>query len=618
MSNRFIHSRKLRSIGAMGTLVLSAGLVLAACGGGSSSSSSTTTTPKPTTPTGTLTYAEGPGANPNYIFPYMGCAYFSVSNSQQFQELMYRPLYWFGLGASSAVQFPLSLANAPTFSNKDKQVTINLKGWKFSDGQTVNAESVLFFLNLYKADPTSYCGYNAGYGIPDQVSSVSGSGDKVTIDFSSSVNPNWLLYNYLSEITPMPEAWDVTSASAAAGSGGCGAGAYGASATATACKAVEKYLDGLSTNTSTYTAAPWNVVDGPWKLAAFDSLGNATFVPNPTYSGPQKALVAKVIEKAYTSSTAEENDLYANKLDLGYVDPSQLPSPAPAPGQVGGQIAALKSTYNLVTGSVWSFNYAPFNFAKADPKAPELNQLYIRQALQESINQLAIIRAVDKGYGWPTYSPIPPNTPTSIAGSVPNPYPYSQSAAKSLLTDHGWTIVNGVQTCTRPGTGSNECGAGIASGSKLALSIIWSSGTPSLDSTLAAEISAWKSIGIPFTHSEASFNDVTAQCNGGSFQICMWGAGWVYSPDYYPSGETLFTPTGGFNPGSYSDEHMTTLIGQTTSGTADLTAYGNYAAQQLPVLYEPNPTATGEVSKSLKGVQPVSPLQNFMPEYNYF
>src|ERR1035437_9676030 len=31
-------------------------------------------------PSGTISFAEGPGANPNYIFPYMGCKYFSVDN----------------------------------------------------------------------------------------------------------------------------------------------------------------------------------------------------------------------------------------------------------------------------------------------------------------------------------------------------------------------------------------------------------------------------------------------------------------------------------------------------------------------------------------------------------
>ena len=226
-------------------------------------------------PSGTITFAEGPGANPNYIFPYVGCQFFSVDNLNQFQELMFRPVYWFGLAGSSAVQYKLSTANAPVFSNGNKTITINMKGWKFADGQTVDAEAVMFFLNMYKADPTSYCGYNGGFGIPDQVKSASGKGNKVTINFTTSVNPGWILYNYLSELTPMPNAWDRTSATQTSN---CASGAYGAASTTVACKNVEAYLDGQSSKTSTYTDKMWQSgVDGPWKLTAFDSLGNATF-----------------------------------------------------------------------------------------------------------------------------------------------------------------------------------------------------------------------------------------------------------------------------------------------------------------------------------------------------
>jgi len=43
----------------------------------------------PAAPSGTVAYAEAPGANPNFIFPYLGCAYSSVNNINQFQMLMY-------------------------------------------------------------------------------------------------------------------------------------------------------------------------------------------------------------------------------------------------------------------------------------------------------------------------------------------------------------------------------------------------------------------------------------------------------------------------------------------------------------------------------------------------
>ncbi len=605
-STRTVTNYVIRRRLGIGILIAGASLALASCGGSAAAS-------------GTISFAEGPGAAPNYIFPYMGCAYFSVANINQFQELMYRPLYWFGLGRSSAVQYPLSVASKPSFSDSNKTITIDLKGWKFSNGESVNARSVMFFLNLYKADPTAYCGYNQGFGIPDQVRSASANGDVVTINFTTSVNPGWILYNYLSEITPMPKAWDRTSLSNSPGSGGCATGTYGSATTTSACKAVETFLDHKASDTTTFADKLWQVVDGPWRLTQFDSIGNATFVPNANYSGPQKAQVAKVQLKSYTTTTAEESDLYANRLTIGFVDPTTLPGSAPRSGAVGPNLAALTSKYRLVTGTPWSFNYAPFNFARTNSKFAELRQLYIRQALQEAINQPQIIKSIDKGYGVPTCSPLPPNTPASIAGDVSCPYPYSRSGALALLTSHGWKMVGGTQTCVRAGTGPTECGAGISAGTKLTFSIVWASGSPSLDNTFSAEIAEWSSIGIKFSHSTATFNTVVADCSsGGSFQICSWGGGWIYAPDYYPSGETLFTPTGGFNPGQYSNSQMTSLIKDTTFGTTKLTAYAQYAAEQLPVLYQPNPTATGEISLKLKGVPAPDPLQNFMPEYMHY
>jgi len=507
-----------------------------------------------------------------------------------------------------------------------------MKGWKFADGQTVNAESVMFFLNMYKADPTSYCGYNKGYGIPDQVASASGSGNTVTIKFTSSVNPNWILYNYLAELTPMPNTWDVT---AAGKPSTCASGVYGAASTDAACKAVEKYLDSQAATQTDFADALWTSgADGPWKLTKMDDLGNATFVPNPTYSGPTKAQkgIDFVKEEAFTTANAEETALRSGSITLGYVDPTELTANAPGPLEVGPNWSAVSSNYNLATGSTWAFNYAPFNFSPKDPKAALVSQLYIRQALQEAVDQTAILQKVDKGYGVPIDSPLPPNTPESVSGlpkalePVPNPYPFNLTSAKKLLTSHGWKLSGGVDVCDSPGTGATDCGKGIAKGTPLELSIVWASGTPSLDDTFNAEVADWDSIGFKFAHSEETFNDVIGDCEAGTkFQICSWGGGWSYAPDYYPSGETLFAPGGGFNVGAYSNATETADIKATTFGTASLKAYAEFTAKQLPVLFQPQADPTGEILKTLKaksvnGVNGLAqnPLQNFMPEYLYF
>ena len=571
-------------------------------------------------PSGTITFAEGAGANPNYIFPYMGCAYFSVSTINQFQELMFRPLYWFGLAGSVAVQPKLSTANMPVMSNGNRTATITMKGWKFADGQTVNAQSVMFFLNMYNADPTSYCGFNGSLSIPTLIKSAAGHGNTVVLHFTKPLNPTWLLYNNLSMITPMPEAWDRTSPSQVAH---CSTGAWGAASTKVACKNVEAYLDAQSGKTNTYTGKMWQSgVDGPWRLTSFDNLGNATFQPNPRYSGPQKAQVQYFKEVAYTSTQAEENDLQAGKIDLGYVDPGVLTAPAPAPGKVGPNWGNLSSRYNMSTGTSWGFNYAPFNFSPQDPKSAAIAQLYIRQAIQMSMDQNGILTNIFKGYGQANYSPVPTAAPKSLSAPFPNPYPFNLSGAKALLTSHGWTMQNGVMTCTNPGTGSGQCGAGITQGYTLNLKMIYLSGYPAYDKEIAADIANWNSIGINMSYTTTTFNNVIGSCNGGAgFELCWWGGGWIYAPDFLPTGESLFTPDSGFNPGSYNDPKRTQLVNATVFGTANLTAYAKYAAEQLPVLYMPaGNSAVGETIKTLKsniGWTP-NPLFDLNPEYLHY
>ncbi|MGH3732643.1 MAG: ABC transporter substrate-binding protein [Acidimicrobiales bacterium] len=579
------------------------------------------------TPTNTISIAEGPGANPNYIFPYMGCQFFSSANIATFQELMYRPLYFFGLGSSAAVQPTLSLGDMPVFSNGNKTITITTKGWQFASGQTVNAQSVMFFLNMYKADPTAYCGYNQGYGIPDQLASASGTGNTVTLNFSQSVNPNWILYNYLSEITPMPDTWDITAPGVTST---CATGTFGAAATDTACKAVEAYLDAQSGETSTYTDSMWQSgVDGPWTLTAFDNLGNATLVPNPTYSGPQKAQVAFVKEVAFTSTEAEQNDLRAGTIDIGYVDNTVLTQNG-TPSKPGANWPAIANSFNIEVVSPWSVDYAAYNFNPKNPQAIFLNQLYIRQALQLSVDQPGIINKIFKGYGYPQINPMPSVTPTSISGgaSTKNPYPYNPRKAAKLLTSHGWVNKGGTAFCEKPGTSAKQCGKGISKGSPLNISLLYGSGIPFFTLQVNTEVSEWKSIGMSVKVITEPFDQVVSICTARAnlWSICLWGAGWTYFPDYYPSGESLFVPGASFNIGKYDNPALTATVKASTFGTASLKAFANLAAVQLPDLYQPATTndyiggGIGEIIKTLKssiGYSP-SPIQVFTPEYYHY
>src|ERR1700733_8520331 len=285
-------TRTARVVAAGAAALLAAGI--AACSSSSSSagsptsSSASATSSAAVSPGGTARVALPSGVTLNYIWPFTPLTNANEYNAEGFQMLMYRPLYMFGNnGPSVAVNYPLSLADAPTYSADGKTVTITMKGWKWSNGETVDASDVVFWLNMMKAEEANYYGYTPGL-LPDNLASYSATGpNTLVITLKSAVSSIWFTYNQLAEITPMPAAWDVTSAGAKAGSGGC--------TTDTAadkwakCNAVYTYLSGLAKSANGYATSPiWGVVDGPFKLSSFNTDGYVTLVPNKSYSGTPK------------------------------------------------------------------------------------------------------------------------------------------------------------------------------------------------------------------------------------------------------------------------------------------------------------------------------------------
>lgn len=570
---------------------------------------------------GTITYAEAPGAAPNWIFPYTGYLNFSAANINEFQQLMYRPLYYFGQGASVAYDPALSLASAPVLSDGNRIVTIHLKGWRFADGQLVNASSVLFFLNLYHADPTGYGGYTPGVGIPDELAGASASGLTVVLHMKSAVNSNWFLYNYLSQITPLADRWDMVSAHAA---GRCATGTYGAAATDASCKSVEAYLDKMASATGTFTSAFWQSGDdGPWRLSAFDAAGNATFQPNAHYTGPQVAQERYLKEVAYTSEAAEVGDLESGKINIGYVDPTDLLAGAPKSGSPGPNLPALNAKYRLSVIQPYGFDFADLNFASTNPLQAEFQQLYVRQALQEAINEPSIVRGVYDNYATATFSPLPASAAAALSTTPKSSYSFNLAAAKALLTSHGWSEVNDIMTCMNAGSGAGHCGANVQAGASLSFTLLYLTGSPTIDATVNALVAGWQSIGVAVTATATTFNLLASECTATSttlWSMCWTGQNWTYQPNLYPSGEQTFLQGASANWGGYSDTEMNALLAAAMSGKSTLSAYEQYAANQLPVLYLPTPETLVETSRSLKSSAgwTTNGLSDLLPEYLHY
>jgi peptide/nickel transport system substrate-binding protein len=604
---------------AVGGGVVALALVAAGC------SSSSTTTPSTSSGKpvmgGTAVWALPPSTVPNYIFPFESSAYISVVNSSNFAQLMYRPLYWFGNGSQPLLNPAYSIANTPTWSGNT--ATVTLKPWVWSNGTKVTTTDVMFWLNMLKA--VGATDWGAYTGFPDAfVSSIKVvSPTEIQFTTNKTYSHTWFLYNDLSQITPMPPQWDKT----ASGPSSC-------ATTVKDCTAVYNYLNGQAKNLPGYASSPlWSIVDGPWKLSAFNADGHSTFVPNTKFSGPNKAHLAQFEEVPFTTEAAEYNVLRSSaaggqKIDVGYLPTTDAPA-KPAGSNPMSPGANPVTGYTLAPLYVWGINYFVMNFQSTTGNGPVIKQLYFRQALAYLLNQAAVIKGPLRGYGTETVGPVG-NTPVTSYLSPQlksgTPFPYNPTKAKDLLTSHGWKVVpNGVSSCTDP----SKCGPGIKSGHTLVFNMPYATGTNWIVSEMEQLQSNASLVGIKINLEPKPFDQVTALAAGNcvvakipcNWDLANWGGGWSFAPDYAPTGETLFKSGAIANSGGYSNSTNDAYIDKTL--TSDNLSYmyqwQNYLSTQLPVMFQPNGVYTlTEVVDNLHGVLPQSPTLSFNPENWYF
>ncbi|WP_225724621.1 MULTISPECIES: ABC transporter substrate-binding protein [unclassified Nocardia] len=587
-----------RLVGAVGA-VLAAASVLTGCG---SSSTHSGGTPQEG---GTAVFAEPPGTQPNWIFPLYDAAHNSGYATGDLQRLMYRPLYFWGDSkGSSDLNETKSLAAPPKYSDNNSTVTIDLKPYKWSNGDPVNAKGVLFWMHMLSAEKKNFAKYVQGQ-FPDNVLSVTETGpQQVTFKLDSSYSPTWFTGQELSQVTPLPIAWDKTSDSAAPGSGGC-------TDDQSKCDAVYQYLYEKSKNSSAYATDPlWQIVDGPWHLTNYDAQGHIAFDPNPAYSGPDKPHLAHYKMEPFTSTDAIFNTFRAgNTLSVGGVQVTNLPEKKASQEQPSSN--PLQANYNLIPAYGWGWSTSILNMANPTFGAT-FKQLYIRQAMQLTLDQETDINSAMRGYGAVTTGPVPikPENPyiaDSERGS--GPYAFDKAKAKSLLTGHGWTDQGGVMVCTSPGTADNQCGDGVAAGTKLQFTLEFSTGNP----IYSRIVQQWKSdaaqAGIVFDLKGQEFNTVMddiSNCHG-SGPTCDWQIGFFGYQEYdaVPTGDQLLLPGASENIGNYSDPKLTELINATlhSDDKAAFANYEDYAVKTLPgQINMPLRTYMEVVAKNLGGV----------------
>ena len=491
---------------------------------------------------GWVSVAEPPRSGPTYIFPITPAADLSVYDTNQFQDYMWRPLWWEPLGTAPAIDYHQSIGAPPVFSNGNKTVTVHLRaGWKWADGAPVTAQDLAFDYWLtvaaVKLSPANDGNYTQGL-YPDGVTSVATPNPTTfVINFDKAYNPGFVLLDELQVLEPLPSrSWSRTSRT----------GKILPFANLTTAEAIYRFLDQQSRQLSTWGSNPlWQVVDGPFRVKSYDpATGANSLAANPAYSGPVKARLSGIQDVAFPTVAAELASLLAGKVDVGYVDFADLP-----------EVKALASAgYDVWGYPYFGFSYVAYNFK--DPTgyfADIIDQLYVRQALAHLQDEAAEVRSpqVFDGAAGEDFGPVPvePKSPFTPAVDVDPPYPFSIPAAAKLLSGHGWKVVpNGVTTCQRPGTGTTECGAAIPKGTAMSWDLYYastSSVTLDLDKAWAANA---EQVGIHIKLVPASFNYITGELsdpvNPGNAKLWAMEDFGGFNDAYYPTTNGLFN-TGG-------------------------------------------------------------------------
>jgi peptide/nickel transport system substrate-binding protein len=107
-------------------------------------------------------------------------------------------------------------------------------------------------------------------------------------------------------------------------------------------------------------------------------------------------------------------------------------------------------------------------------------------------------------------------------------------------------------------------------------------------------------------------------CN---WDMAYYGNGWTFSPDFLPTGDTLFLCNGVADIGGYCNQTNDAMIEKTltSSNLQYMYTWQNYLASQLPEIWAPDAAAQlTEIASNLKGALPQSATLSINPENWYF
>lgn len=581
--------RKMLAVAATGTLLLAA--ACSGSGGQTNDPASTTVSVAMKTPTWILPLSiPGKTQGENSIFiDHLYPAVFSYKLSG---------------GGDNNLDLDKSLAEAPQVSGDKKTLTIRLKPGNWSDGKPMTSRDVEFMWNLYLHNKDKLSGYSKG-GFPDNIEKFEVIDDSTfALTTTQPYSTSWFVDNQLNRLVPLPQhAWAKESADGPIGD---------TDRDPEGAKKIFDFLVQASKDTASYATNPlWKTTSGPWSLTAYQPGGEVKFTPSQGYTGPDKPKLTELTYRPFTGDDAEFNVLRSGGIDVGYIPAGNL-----------NQRKQIESRgYTVSPWNGWSITYMPFNFNNPT-SGPIFKQKPVRQAMQKLIDQETISRVVWQEGATPTCGPVP-QQPGSAGSTEGCAYKFDPEAAKADLTSNGWKVVpDGTSTCEKPGNGPGQCGEGVPAGAPLEFDITSESGFPATAKMMAELKSQFAQAGITLTIKEVPDVVSATQACKPADQGCDWDLSFFGSQGswYYPvyaSGERLFATEAPVNLGSYSNPKADELIEKTqfSDDPAAMDSYDEFLAEDLPVLWMPNPVNQMTAYKSdIKGVDPQDPMLTRSPE----
>jgi peptide/nickel transport system substrate-binding protein len=474
-------------------------------------------------------------------------------------DLMYQPLIW--TNQNNQFEPSESIASKIT-SNKDGtvyNVYMNPK-WHWSNGKPVTSADAQFTWDVLIATERSqvapWPSLNYGFGgLPQDFKSFKVDGPyEFTITLNTPQNQQAFIYVALERILIMPAVWNK----------------YPTNIT----KEIA-YLGKEGTN-----LAFDNPVSGPFELKSESSNETFTLVPNPSYSG-QKAHIARLILQVYTSDASEFAALKTGQLQFGLLPAEDW--------SARSQLAATSLP------EPYGYDLSPI-FLNQNPGAEGgvntiFDQLYVRQALEEGIDETEIGEKIGNGLYEPDYGPIPDHPAPLFDPVLAKPiYPFSPAKGKALLEAHGWHEVDGVMT-----KGSQE----------LKFTLLYPSSSEQLEEEMEFVQADWAEEGIQVTLRPLASSAVVGDLTSKKYEMIQI----TYGPGPYSIPSRLFYKDTGLDDEGFDNPTENALIEKAlepypteAQSQAAYFAYELYTAKEVPLIWLPLLGGDYEVATSLHGV----------------